>query len=182
MIYFTADTHFGHENVIRFCNRPFSSADEMDEMLIQNWNSRVKDNDTVYIVGDMFFRSANAESILQRLKGKKRLIIGNHDGSWITKLDATKYFVSIDKFLETSDGRHTMTMCHYPLLSWKHALKSYMIHGHIHNDTRADFWPLIAARDNVLNSGIDINGFVPVTFEELVENNRRFKEASKATD
>lgn len=113
MIYFTADTHFGHENVIRFCNRPFSSADEMDEMLIQNWNSRVKDNDTVYILGDMFFRSANAESILQRLKGKKRLIIGNHDGSWMTKLDATKYFVSIDKFLETSDGRHTMTMCHW---------------------------------------------------------------------
>lgn len=49
-------------------------------------------------------------------------------------------------------------------------------------DTRADFWPLIAARDNVLNAGADINGFVPVTFEELVENNRRFKEASKAIE
>ena len=100
----------------------------------------------------------------------------------MTKLDATKYFVSIDKFLETSDGRHTMTMCHYPLLSWKHAMKSYMVHGHIHNDTRADFWPLIAARDNVLNAGVDINGFMPVTFEELVENNRRFKEASKVIE
>lgn len=55
MIYFTADTHFGHENVIRFCDRPFSSANEMDEAMIANWNARVRGNDTVYILGDMFF-------------------------------------------------------------------------------------------------------------------------------
>lgn len=55
MIYFTADTHFGHENVIRFCDRPFSSANEMDEAMIANWNARVKGDDTVYVLGDMFF-------------------------------------------------------------------------------------------------------------------------------
>ena len=77
MIYFTADTHFGHCNVIRFCDRPFASAEEMDEAMIQNWNDRVTGNDTVYILGDMFFRSTNAEEILKRLKGKKRLIFGN---------------------------------------------------------------------------------------------------------
>ena len=87
MIYFTADTHFGHYNVIRFCDRPFASAEEMDEAMIQNWNDRVTGNDTVYILGDMFFRSTNAEEILKRLKGKKRLIVGNHDGSWMTKFD-----------------------------------------------------------------------------------------------
>lgn len=87
----------------------------------------------------MFFRSVNAEEILKRLKGKKRLIVGNHDGSWMTKLDTSQYFVSIDKFLEVPDGQHTMTMCHYPLLSWNHAMRTYMIHGHIHNDTKADF-------------------------------------------
>ena len=175
MIYFTADTHFGHENVIRFCDRPFSSANEMDEAMIANWNARVRGNDTVYVLGDMFFRSTNAETILQRLKGKKRLIVGNHDGSWITKFDYARYFVSVDSFLETSDGQHSLTLCHYPLLSWKHARRSYMIHGHIHNDKTADFWPLIAARDNVLNAGVDVNGFCPVTFDELLENNRRFK-------
>ena len=51
MIYFTADTHFGHYNVIRFCDRPFASAEEMDEAMIQNWNDRVTGNDTVYILG-----------------------------------------------------------------------------------------------------------------------------------
>ena len=175
MIYFTADTHFGHENVIRFCSRPYATAAEMDEALIENWNSRVKGNDTVFILGDMFFRSDNAEKILRRLKGKKRLLIGNHDGSWMTKVDVSRYFASVDLMLELSDGCHALTLCHYPLLTWKHAKKSYMVHGHIHNDTGADFWPLLAARDNALNAGVDINGYQPVTFDELLENNRVFK-------
>ena len=70
MIYFTADTHFGHENVIRFCSRPYATAAEMDEALIENWNSRVKGNDTVFILGDLLFRSDNAEEILRCLKEK----------------------------------------------------------------------------------------------------------------
>ena len=178
MIYFTADTHFGHENIIRLCGRPFSGAAEMDEVLIANWNSRVRDGDTVYILGDMFFRSVNFEEILKRLRGKKRLIVGNHDGSWMAKAQVSKYFASIDTFLETNIGRHAVTLCHYPLVVWRHTKRSYMIHGHIHNDTGMDYWPLLAGRDNVLNAGTDINGFRPVGFDELLENNRRFKEAA----
>ena len=175
MIYFTADTHFGHENVLRFCDRPFPDAQSMNEAMVAAWNKRVTGNDTVYILGDMFFRCDDAESILRQLKGKKRLIVGNHDGSWMDKVDLNKYFASVDKFLEVSDGCHALTLCHYPMLSWKHAMRSYMIHGHIHNDTRADFWPLLVARDNVLNAGVDINGYMPVTFDEMLENNRAFK-------
>ncbi len=129
----------------------------------------------MFILGDLLFRSDNAGEILRCLKGKKRLLIGNHDGSWMTKVDVSRYFASVDLMLELSDGRHALTLCHYPLLTWKHAKKSYMIHGHIHNDTSADFWPLLAARDNVLNAGVDINGYQPVTFDELLENNRVFK-------
>lgn len=77
--------------------------------------------------------------------------------------------------LETSDGQRSLTLCHYPMLSWKHAMRSYMVHGHIHNDRRADYWPLLQCRDRVLNAGVDINGFKPVTFEEMLENNIRFK-------
>ena len=61
------------------------------------------------------------------------------------------------------------------MLSFKHFASSYMIHGHIHANTDMDFWPCIKVRDNVLNAGVDLNGYQPVTFEELVENNRLFK-------
>ena len=175
MIYYISDTHFGHENVIWMCDRPFRDIDEMNSVLIERWNAKVKGNDTVYVLGDMFFRCADPESILIRLKGKKRLLIGNHDGSWMTKIDASQYFESIDLMLETSIGNHGVTLCHYPLLTWRHQKKTYMIHGHIHNDTSSDFWPLIRVRERMLNAGVDINGFQPVSFEELLENNMRFK-------
>lgn len=175
MIYFVSDTHFGHENVIRFCDRPFGSVEEMDAALVANWNRKVRGNDTVYILGDMFFRCADPEAILRQLKGKKKLIVGNHDGSWMTKIDASQYFESIDKLLETSVCNCGITMCHYPLLTWKHAQKTYMIHGHIHADTTPDFWPLLKMRERVLNAGVDINHYEPVTLEELIHNNAVFK-------
>lgn len=175
MIYFISDTHFGHENVIRFCDRPFGNAHEMNEALINNWNSKVKGHDTVYILGDMFFRCENVEEVLLQLKGKKHLIVGNHDSSWMNKMDLNKYFLSVNNMLETTDGIRAITLCHYPMLTWKHQMRSFMIHGHIHNNTNADYFPLIVARDNVLNAGVEVNGYAPVTFEELVENNRKFK-------
>lgn len=175
MIYFTSDNHFGHSNVIDFCGRPYSDVDTMNYELIQLWNSRVTGNDTVYILGDLIFRCEDPESILQQLKGKKHLIIGNHDGSWMPKVDLKRYFASVGNYLEVSDGQHGLTLCHYPLLTWKNAKKTYMIHGHIHNDTTADFWPLLKARDRVLNAGVEINNYMPVTFDEMLENNIRWK-------
>lgn len=180
MVFFTADTHFGHENVIRFCDRPFASVEEMNETMIRNWNERVTDKDTVYILGDMFFRCKieTVEDILKRLKGQKYLIVGNHDGSWMSKMDYKKYFVNVQPFLETNDGQNTFVCCHYPMLSWRHQARHnfYMIHGHIHNDTAMDFWPLLVARERALNAGVDLNGFKPVTLAELIENNRIFKD------
>ena len=108
------------------CERPYANIGEMNEALISAWNKRVTGNDTVYILGDMFFRYEDPESILKRLHGKNRLILGNHDGSWTSKVDLRKYFLSVDTMLETSDGKRAITLCHYPLLSWKHAKRSYM--------------------------------------------------------
>ena len=175
MIFFTADTHFGHRNILALCNRPFATIEEMNETMIDRWNDRVSGADTVYIVGDMFFRCSDAETILKRLRGKKRLIVGNHDSSWINKVDLNRYFISVDNLLEISDGKHALTLCHYPLLTWKHARKSFMIHGHIHADMTADYFPLLCSRPNVLNAGVDVNGFAPVAVDELVENNDNFK-------
>ena len=176
MFYYIADAHFGHGNILSMCGRPSASVEDMDEAMIVSWNERVKGNDTVFILGDLFFRCTDPEAILCRLKGRKRLIVGNHDASWMSKVDLQRYFVSVDNFLEITDGMRAITLCHYPLLTWKHKLRSYMVHGHIHNDTTSDFFPLIANRERVLNAGVDINGFRPVTFEEMQENNRLFKD------
>ncbi len=178
MIYFTADCHFGHVNIIKLVNRPFVSVEEMDETLIENWNQKVHRDDTVYIVGDLFFRATDIETTLDRLKGKKRLILGNHDKSWIKKIDTSRYFESVDTLVEISDGKHGITLCHYPLLSWDHAQRTYMIHGHIHNNTNMDYWSLIVKRERLLNAGCDINGFTPVTFDKLIDNNNRFKQGN----
>jgi len=177
MIYFTADQHFGHANIIKLCSRPFSDVQEMDETLIENWNRRVTNGDTIYIIGDLFFRNmVPTEEYLMRLKGKKHLILGNHDKTWIRKVDIAKYFLSVDTLTEIGDGQHKLILCHYPMMSWNAMSRgSYMIHGHIHENTNAQYWPLLQNNPNILNAGVDINCFTPVPFEEMLENNIEHK-------
>ena len=62
-----------------------------------------------------------------------------------------------------------MTLCHYPMMSWPDSTTTYMIFGHIHNNTNADYWPLIEMNPLMMNAGVDINGFKPVTFDEMME-------------
>ena len=180
MIYYTADLHLGHANVIRHCDRPFRSVDEMDEALIQNWNSRVHRLDTVYIVGDLFFRNRRpCEECLAELKGRKHLITGNHDSSWMKKTDWPGFFESVNSLLTMKDNGRLVTLCHYPLMTWPDSRHdSYMVYGHIHNSTAAGFWPLIRDNPHMLNAGVDVNGFLPVTLDEMIQNNEKFKARS----
>ncbi|MCH5324107.1 MAG: metallophosphoesterase [Eubacterium sp.] len=178
MIYYTSDTHLGHENVIKHCNRPFKDAAEMDRTLISNWNSRVTDNDDVYVLGDMMFRNKTpAEEYLRKLRGKKHLIIGNHDRSWMPKCDYENYFESVDNLLYIVDGGRQVVLCHYPMMDWPHKRSGgYMVFGHIHNNTVDEYWPLIRRSEVMFNAGVDVNNYMPVTFEEMVINNKLFKE------
>ena len=178
MDYFIADTHFGHQNIIRFCDRPFPDAETMDRALIANWNERVNDDDRVYILGDLLYRCLDQIGILSQLKGRKHLLVGNHDHSWLNAPGARDFFASIADYAQVNDGAHVLIMSHYPMLSYYHEHRSnvFMIHGHIHNDTGIDYWPALVERERVLNAGVDINGFRPVTFVELVANNRKFKQ------
>lgn len=175
MTYFTSDQHFGHSNIIRLCSRPFASLEEMDETMLARWNAKVKDSDKVFVLGDLFFRASDPEEILRRLKGRKILALGNHDHSWTGKVDPLRYFESVHTMLETGDGAHTLTLCHYPLMTFNHCMSAYMIHGHIHGNTNADYWPYLKTHERILNASVEVNNYEPVTFEELVENNRLFK-------
>jgi len=80
MRWFTSDTHFGHRNIIRYCDRPFTDVNHMNEVLIRNWNERVAPDDTVYHLGDVALGPWEEwNGILTRLNGLKVLVIGNHD-------------------------------------------------------------------------------------------------------
>lgn len=80
MIYFIADTHFNHENIIKYCDRPFSNAKEMNEYIIQKWNSVVKEDDIVYHLGDVGFGTTEMlKKLISRLNETKILLRGNHD-------------------------------------------------------------------------------------------------------
>ncbi len=198
-IFYIADTHFGHESIIKLTKRPFENADEMDKALIENWNKRVKGNDKVYILGDMFYKTTGVCDVLKQLKGKKYLILGNHDSSWIeeytvdsdenkntlphisyriteTGEDASLYFESVNDILQMGDTDVGCILCHYPLLSWKHDKRLLMIHGHLHCNTKDLFFPILVDDQRILNAGVEINGYKPVTLEEMKENNRLFKE------
>ena len=180
MIYYVSDLHLGHANIIKLCNRPFSSVDEMDEFLINAWNKKVTNQDTVYIIGDLLWKSADINKYLPRLKGKKILITGNHDRNQVDKEEYKKYFKLITPYLETKVDNLTVTMCHYPLVEWRDSRKvgskklGYLIHGHIHNNYRPEYRCLFVC-PNALNAGADVNGFCPVTIDELIANNEKFK-------
>ena len=173
---YTSDLHFGHENVIRFDDRPFSDIEEMDRTLIEMWNARVRDEDTVYIVGDVCFRSKKpAAWYLKQLKGRKILIFGNHDIGLTNDQEALSFFEATDKMMHVSDQGEQICLCHYPLAEWnKYHRGSWHIYGHIHN-RRDDTYHFMRNRDHALNAGCMINGYMPVSFRELVQNNIRFK-------
>ena len=85
----------------------------MDETLIDNWNASVKQHDTVYILGDLFFRSkVTADVMLKRLNGKKNLIIGNHDKDWMKRTDLPSFFESVSNMVETSVCLQVQSMCY----------------------------------------------------------------------
>jgi calcineurin-like phosphoesterase family protein len=110
------------------------------------------------------------------MRGEKHLILGNHDKDWVKKADMPQHFESVERFVEISDGQHKITLCHYPLMSWNRMAKgSYMIHGHVHNNRDAIYFPLMKEMPNLLNAGVEINGYHPVRFDELLKNNEVFK-------
>ena len=179
MTYYTSDLHFGHKNIIKLCNRPFNTIEEMDETLIANWNKKVHKNDVVYILGDVVWKKKLVPYYMDRLKGKKILIAGNHD-EWVKDPATHASFDNVIRYLEINLDGHPITMCHYPMLEWRASRKEgerklgYLIHGHIHNRVSEEYRALYL-KHNAFNAGIDVNGFAPVTFSELVENNMRFK-------
>lgn len=169
MIYFTADTHFGHRNVIQYENRPFQTVDEMDEALVENWNRRVSPEDDIYILGDFTLKGPDiANALLERLQGRKYLIRGNHDGYVDRASFYREHFLWIKDYHELAYQERWFILCHYPLFSWNGMSRgAFQLHGHQHNGPRynEDNRSMRMAR---LDVGVDAQAMAPVSIEELL--------------
>lgn len=172
MNYYIADTHFGHDNIRRLSNRPFNTVEEMDKTIIDNWNSRVKETDDVYILGDFAYKSKNPILYLESLKGRKHLIIGNHDDRLSKNPVCKKCFVEINDIKMVNDNGTRIVLCHYPMVEWDGYYRNVLhFYGHIHNNFNNETNQYISKIKNAYNVGVDIIGFMPKTLEEILENN-----------
>lgn len=180
-VLFTSDLHLGHKNILPI-RQAFQDIDEHDYALIEKWNAKVKKNDDVYILGDLSFRSSHHISYyLYQMKGRKHLIVGNHDCYWMRHVEDMETFFETVEYLKTmKHEKKQITLCHYPMLEWPGSRyleteSSYLIHGHIHGNKDPEVYGHIKKyQPHALNAGVDVNGFEPVTFEELRENNNRW--------
>lgn len=158
MIFFTSDTHFSHTNILRYCQRPFQTIEEMDEIIVSRWNACVNERDTVYHLGDFAFREPGAYR--KRLKGKIILIRGNHDhkilkGNW-------NLFEKVHDLLYIKIENTTIVLCHFALAVWhKSHFNAWHCYGHSHGT--------FTNTGKSYDVGVDINNFTPVSFEQLSE-------------
>jgi len=138
-VFFTSDLHFFHNNIIKYCKRPFENAKEMNLAIINNWNSVVQPEDTVYVIGDVSFGEPKAtEKLLEQLNGEKHLILGNHDGkkyipTYMKAFDSVCNFKEVTIVEPESEERMHFTLCHYPMVAWNHSHHgSFHLFGHCH--------------------------------------------------
>lgn len=144
MKYYISDFHFGHARINdRIDHRGFKMVEDMDAYMISQWNSRVKDEDEVFILGDLSISrdGEKVNRILEELCGRKTLLIGNHDSYLADPLFWTELFERITPYLETEDNGRRVVLCHYPIMFYNGQYcrnkdgqpKTYMLYGHVHN-------------------------------------------------
>lgn len=161
-IFFISDTHFFHTNIIRFCDRPFQSAEEMNETLIDNWNRVVKPADHVWHLGDVCMNGSSGEhnALLRRLNGKKRLVVGNHDHLKSEALHMNFEKMELWRGFHFKDGRPSFTCVHIPLPIPALRDGEICVHGHIHTNLLED--------PRYINVCVEHTNYTPVALEEII--------------
>ncbi|WP_400203265.1 metallophosphoesterase [Methanomethylophilus alvi] len=170
MNYYIADTHFGDERIIGYCDRPFATVEEMTETIINRWNSVVDANDDVYIVGDFACGDiSNLKEIIDSLNGRKYLIPGNHDECWMNDGNYRSLINMMNVIDHVVDGENEVILCHYPLCAFDGSLSgAFHVYGHVHNNINEPNYAILGKLKNSYNAGVDVNDFFPRSLEQLV--------------
>jgi calcineurin-like phosphoesterase family protein len=156
-VWLTSDQHFGHANIIRHCNRPFSDVYHMNEEIIQNYCSVVGPDDVVYHLGD--FTLNNPNKYLDRLPGKLILITGNHDKKPVRRHPRWE---AVYDYLEINHNKKKIVLFHYPIESWRSRWReSIHFHGHSHGRSMK-----VSGRFDV---GVDCHQFMPVKMDKAIQ-------------
>lgn len=178
-IWFTADTHFGHANIISFCDRPYETVQEMNWMIAKNFNELIQPDDTLYHLGDVAMGNLRSSlPVMQTINGHKILVPGNHDRVFSQNTVAYRERFR-DEYLQGFDEiadeyvvfDDTFALCHFPFDGDSHdgnrfdKLRPeddgrYLLHGHVHSK-----WKVNGRQINV---GVDVWDYKPVSLQELL--------------
>lgn len=160
--FFTADTHFLHHNIIKYCKRPYANVDEMNEDLIARWNAKVGPNDTVMHLGDVSLGHVGpTKAILSRLNGKICLIKGNHDDTALACHSRFEWIKDVYE-LYIPDKKQKIFLSHYAHRVWNKSHRGvWHLYGHSHGTLPDD------PESNSFDCGVDCHGYAPLSFEEV---------------
>jgi len=170
-IHFVADMHFNHENIIRFCKRPYKSVNEMNDDLIHKWNKQVKPEDTVFHLGDFSYKGSpqKVNHILSQLNGNIVFIIGNHEQDLMKSDARNKNMIEERIELNIEGVDRLIVLDHYPMLAWnKSHSGSIQLFGHVHGGLSNK--GVIEHRWNQMDVGIDATKlYRPITANEALD-------------
>jgi calcineurin-like phosphoesterase family protein len=180
-IWFTSDHHFYHTNILKHCNRPHNSIQEMNEDLINKWNEKINKNDDVYYLGDFCFINKLDLwiKLFNQLKGKIHLVRGNHDKEKFT--NRLEKIIPKDKLIWVKDYHRQVfkecnnnkdveiTMMHYAMRTWNRShYGTYMLFGHSHSNLKEN-------ESLSMDVGVDTNNFYPYSLDEIIEKMNKKK-------
>lgn len=165
MIWFTADSHFSHSNILRYCARPFPTIEEHDKTLIDNWNALVKPADMVYVLGDFCWNAEYALRLSKQLNGNKVFILGNHDSfnrEFRTQWTVKDVLLISPKLIDGVSVDKQIWLSHYAHRVWPQShYGSFHLHGHSHGSLPDD------PNSLSFDVGVDANGFKPISLLEV---------------
>ncbi len=164
-----SDLHINHTNIIKYENRPFDSVKSHDDFIINEWNNVVKENDRVFILGDIMFSGNHDQPLVRET---------NKFNRFNDKIYIAPNIFEPKVFIDNSKKPEKVVMCHYPMLSWNasyHGRK--LFYGHVHSNTPSHYNDgSIIIKDDKLpsayNVSADLLGFVPKSFQEVIKMNQ----------
>jgi calcineurin-like phosphoesterase family protein len=166
-VWFTSDHHFGHAASRTFYRRPFASVAEMDQQMIDRWNTLVEPESEVWHLGDFAVRQSadRVASLLRVLHGRKHLVTGNNDDAAVTACDGWQ---SVQPYAEVTVDGMRLVLCHYPFRTWRDMGRGAInLHGHSHGRLKS--------LRRQIDVGVDVWDFRPVRLAEIIGKTKTFR-------